>query len=120
MTHKLSVLALILALFLIGCGDGKETITILPGLEGMWHRHAGNVEFIYEFRETGALTVEAIGLNEILYTNRYTYYVDDGLLLLYDYEDGIYSRYNLAFPTDSTATLDMPKKRGFTMTLIRM
>ena len=105
-------------IFCYACSE-KETLTPYPTIEGLWHRTNGNMNFVYEFRETGALTIEAISFGTLLYTNRYTYTVSDGMLSLYDYEQETYSYFKVAFPTDTTATLDVPRKTGLTQTLVR-
>lgn len=106
------------ALFFCGCGE-KENLTPDPTIEGLWHRHWGNMDFVYEFRETGALTIECVSFGTVLYTNRYAYHVTDNVLSMYDYEEKTSSHFDLAFPTDTTATLDVQRKTGLTMTLVR-
>lgn len=106
------------ALFFSGCAE-KDTLPLDPTIEGLWHRQQGITNFVYEFRETGALTIECVSLGTVLYINRYSYEVSDGTLSMYDYEEKTYSHFEIAFPTDSTLTLDVPRKTGLTKTLVR-
>lgn len=104
-------------LFFVGCAE-KEPIHE-PTIEGIWHRDVADMQVVYEFRETGALTVQCVSFGEVLYTNHYAYAVADGVLTLHDYEEETFTHYELDFPTDTTATLDLPRKMGLTLKLVR-
>lgn len=99
-----TIYSVIIALALFGQMSCSEKETLTPSIIGMWHgqKYTQNV---YEFREGGGATVDVVVFGQTIYTNKYAWWLTGDVLEMYDIEQKSRKRYDLAFPTDSTATL---------------
>lgn len=109
---------LILTVLMFGCAEKEPLMPDTHSPVGLW-RNKNDDRKVYEFRETGAATFKFISLGQTIYTNEYYYVITEDVLMLQDIEQGTVSHYDLAFPTDTSMTLEVHRKTGLGMTLIR-
>ena len=118
MNFKDLITGLILAILFAGCAEKETLIPDAPTVVGLW-RNKNDDRKVYEFRESGAATFKFISFGQTIYTNEYSYVIAEDVITLIDIEQGTVSHYDLAFPTDSSMTLEVHRKTGLGMTLVK-